>query len=298
MWNSHQCTEKASLAQQLDCSKILFKCADIVYEKGAWNIIDQQKSLNKFPENIKAVPVMHLQGMVMNQMNAGQLMNLAELIIHSVKVAMPSFHPERDELQMDMDWDESNLKAYTDLILQLKSTQHIKHISCTITLSNAAYTKPDILPQAESFTLMMYDIQSPENTDTSAQAAMLEACSKFPKKLALALPYMQRALVYGANGRLRASLPLQAEELDQNADIIFQSNNCYQCIHPCLIHGIVVKAQEKICVEEASKERLISTYQFFQRHCRHDINEWSIFSLDAMLGKPLTKTDLEELKHH
>jgi hypothetical protein len=298
MWNSKLSDEKISIAQQLDCNKILFKCADIVYEKGAWNIIDQQKSLNKFPENISAVPVIHLQGLYTQNMNAEQLINLAELIIHSVKVATPSFHPERDELQLDMDWDDSNLEAYTDLILQLKTTQHVKHISCTITLSNAAYTKPDNLPPASSFTLMLYDIQSLENTDTTAEVAMLEACSKFPKKLALALPYMQRAQVITAEGSIKASIPMQADELDHNDNFIFQSNNCYQCLQSCTLHGYGIKAGDKICVEEAELENLLRKHQLFKRHCHAELEAIYIFSLEAMIAKPIPKAALQELLQH
>ena len=237
--------------------------------------------------------------------------NISEILLDSFAQALvekcfsyPNFSGIK-EIQFDCDWTETTRDKYFNFLKKINAILNIsedtkKNLSATIRLHQYKYFKKTGVPPVQNGMLMVYNLNAIDDTenrnailDLSTLKSYLISENKYPIPLNVALPlYSQGVLLRdGKAAHLFNNLTLQ----DAEQDSMFQktTQTIYTVKHNGYFKEVYIYADDRLRIDEVSKENLSAAYKSLLKYFNADLNKVTFFSLDSLC---LKRYDSEDLK--
>lgn len=213
------------------------------------------------------VPVVFITNQVLRQ-NAN-IPVLARQIRKLIdEISFYHFYKKAEHIQLDCDWNQSTHENYFSLIEHLN-----KHysVSATIRLHQIKYQNKTGVPPVNHATLMLYnmgdlsDFDQNSIIDNRIVASYIDAETRYPIKLNVALPLFSQTVLRNNEGKLK--LINEADKETVTADQVHFakiSETVFDVKKDTLLKGFYLSEGYSLKFEESTEEEIIKSYKLIK----------------------------------
>ncbi|MEI6311399.1 MAG: hypothetical protein WCP57_03965 [Bacteroidota bacterium] len=257
--------------------------------------IIRSKVINVYDSCFSIIPVVRLDNYFLantNYTNAEK----CEQLFQEVQQQINSFSKKKIiTIQLDCDYQSSNLQAYQNIVSSLKNNYHLK---VQITLN--VYRTADVLniPKADEYFIMLYDFYNASKIDIH-NFEFLEKFKNhlhsFPNKHQYVIPIFSRWVVY-ENGKAQLEYQFKEDQIKNNSDIVYTGNGSYLVTKQLLIDNQLIKKGAIIVYQETTLDDLKKYTLFIKELSPQQSNQLVLFSFNNKIPVKFSVNTLLELK--
>ena len=264
--------------------KVYLKIFDLKWDEHN-NTISLPKVRDKFEqENVKVYPVIYIENEILLNFDSD---TISKLITHNVGLAVENGIIENtNNLQVDCDWTIRTKENYFKLLYLL--SEKIEHLSATIRLHQIKYVKATGVPPVEKGVVMIYNLDSPADTNIGNSIFSFEKAllylkgnlEHYPLQLDVALPAFSWG-VHFHHGKIK-SLITDFHPSDIDRENMVQKKNGYfraKKAHFYNTHRISIR--DEIRYEHPCTHEVAKMMHYLNNYLNQDSVEVIFFSLNS-----------------